>query len=120
MRIAANGNVGIGESNPAAKLAVKGDVHAQKLKVISNANWPDFVFEKGYKLPALKETVAYAQQHKHLPGVPSAADVARDGVDVGEMNRLLLQKVEELTLHLAQLQDKVEAQAKELESLKKL
>jgi hypothetical protein len=72
-------------------------------------DWSDFVFEKGYKLPALSDIEAYISANKHLPDIPSECDAIDKGVDVGEMNKLLLQKVEELTLYLIQQQKEIDA-----------
>ncbi len=99
MRIDINGNVGIGTSLPTEKLAVNGKIRAQEIKV-ENANWPDFVFAKSFKLPTLQETEKHIKEKGHLPGIPSAEEVKTNGVDLGEMNAKLLQKIEELTLHL--------------------
>jgi hypothetical protein len=105
-----SGNVGIGTTVPKAKLAVNGDLFAKKIKV-TTTDWPDFVFHDNYKLPALQEIEKYIVKHKHLPDIPSAKEVEMDGVDLGEINKKLLQKIEELTLHLIQ-------QQKDLEELK--
>ncbi|QEH40277.1 tail fiber protein [Chitinophaga sp. XS-30] len=99
--------VGIGTLNPQASLAVNGDILAKKVKVsTAAANWPDYVFKEEYKLPSLAEVEAFVTTHHHLPGVPSAAQVATDGQDIGEINRLLLQKMEEMTLYMIN-QDKI-------------
>ncbi|WP_298734896.1 hypothetical protein [uncultured Chitinophaga sp.] len=106
-----NGNVGIGTTTPGAyKLAVEGTIGARRVKV-TQAGWADFVFHPGYKLPALSEVEKYIKEHQHLPEIPSAAEVQQDGLDVGEMNKKLLQKVEELTLYLIDIK-------KELNELK--
>lgn len=98
------GNVGIGTSAPDAKLAVKGQVHAQEVKVdLLGAIAPDYVFEKNYRLMSLEEIKNYIEANKHLPEVPSAIEMEKNGLLIGEMNLLLLKKVEELTLHLIQL-----------------
>lgn len=97
-----NGTVGIGTYKTGDyRLAVDGTIGARKLKV-TQESWADFVFDKEYKLPSLQEVQHYIDQHQHLPGVPSAADVKRDGVDVGDMNQILLKKIEELTLYILQ------------------
>lgn len=108
--VGVNGNVGIGTSNPQAKLAVKGTVLAQRVKVsVAAAEWPDYVFSKNYTLPSLQEVENYINQHQHLPDMPAAAEVAKDGQDLGEMNRKLVQKVEELTLYIIDLQKRIAA-----------
>jgi hypothetical protein len=111
MRITPKGNVGIGTIDPGSyKLAVEGTIGARRLKV-TQGTWADFVFEPDYQLPPLQELETYIKTNKHLPDVPSAAEVAKDGLDVGEMNKILLQKIEELTLHLIE-------QEKEMNKLK--
>ncbi|TKC05244.1 hypothetical protein [Pedobacter frigoris] len=94
-----NGNVGIGTSSPNEKLAVNGKIRAKEIKV-ENANWPDYVFAPSYKVPTLQETEKHIKEKGHLPGIPSASEVKANGVDLGDMNAKLLQKIEELTLHL--------------------
>jgi hypothetical protein len=99
MRIANNGFVGIGTTSPTEQLSVKGKIRAQEVKV-ELTNWADFVFAKDYQLPSLAETEKHIKEFGHLPGIPSAAKVARDGIELGDMNKRLLQKIEELTLYL--------------------
>ncbi len=94
-----SGNLGIGIATPTEKLAVNGNIRAKEIKVEA-ANWPDYVFADDYQLPALDETEAYIKANRRLPGMPSAEEVESDGISLGEMNRKLLEKVEELTLHL--------------------
>ncbi|MET3877785.1 hypothetical protein [Chitinophaga sp. OAE865] len=103
LRIAANGNVGIGTDNPTVKLAVNGDIKAKRVKV-TTTDWPDYVFHPSYPLPGLMEVAEFIDAHQHLPGVPSQAEVQREGsVDVGAMNEILLKKIEELTLYMIEL-----------------
>ncbi|TKC04716.1 hypothetical protein FA048_18695 [Pedobacter polaris] len=94
-------NVGIGTTTPKEKLSVNGKIRAHEIKV-ETANWPDYVFEDDYKIASLTEIEKYIKQNKHLPEMPSAKEVEANGLQLGEMNKLLLKKVEELTLHLIQ------------------
>lgn len=92
------GNVGIGTTAPSHKLAVNGAVRAKE--VIVDSGWSDYVFAADYRLAPLSEVEAHIRAKKHLPGIPSAAEVEAQGVSVGEMQSKLLAKIEELTLHL--------------------
>ncbi|MEZ2444933.1 hypothetical protein AB6805_24570 [Chitinophaga sp. RCC_12] len=104
-----SGNIGIGTLTPNNyKLAVEGTLGARRIKVTQQANWADFVFHPEYKLPSLHEVETFITKNGHLPEIPTAADVKENGVDVGEMNKLLLQKVEELTLYLIQQQKEID------------
>ncbi|MGA6119296.1 hypothetical protein [Sphingobacterium anhuiense] len=94
--------IGIGVQNPTEKLAVNGKIRATEIKVDSGP-WPDFVFDEDYKLTPLKDVEAFIKEHKHLPGVPKAKEIEEDGLSLGEMNKILMQKVEELTLHMIRL-----------------
>jgi len=114
-----NGNVGIGTVNPTERLSVKGKIRAQEIKV-ETANWPDYVFDKDYQVPSLKETEQHIKEKGHLPGIPSAEEVKINGVDLGEMNAKLLRKIEELTLHLIDLDKKVNNLDNENKELKDL
>jgi len=116
--ITGTGNVGIGtDDTKGYKFAVNGDAIFTKIKVKANASWPDYVFEESYQLPPLAEIAAYIKTHKHLPEIPAAAEIEKDGQDVGEMNRQLLKKVEELTLYLIQQQQEHENTAKRIKVL---
>lgn len=114
------GNVGIGTIAPDAKLAVKGTVHAQEVKVDLAVPGPDYVFNDDYKLPSLEEVKAYIDKNKHLPEIPSAKEMEANGVNLGEMNMLLLKKIEELTLHMLQKEDEIKSLKSDVELLKKL
>jgi hypothetical protein len=113
------GNVGIGTVNPDQKLTVNGTVHATRLKVETTVPGPDYVFEKSYSLPTLDEVKSYIDENMHLPEVPSAKEMDAKGIDVGEMNMLLLKKVEELTLYVIELKKENDRQQIEIEKLKK-
>ena len=101
------------------KLAVNGKVIAEKITVTTFPNWPDYVFEKNFKLPTLKSVEQFIEKNGHLPNMPSAAEVQKNGIELGEMNTKLLQKVEELTLYLINQQKQIEELKKEIKSLKK-
>ena len=99
MAINVNGNVGIGTTIPDAKLAVNGTIHSKEVKV-DMSGWPDFVFKKQYDLPTLAEVEKHITEKGHLENIPSEEEVLKNGINLGEMNAKLLQKIEELTLHL--------------------
>jgi len=101
------GNVGIGTETPREKLSVNGKIRAHEIKV-ETANWPDYVFSKSYNLPTLQETENHIKEKGHLPGIPSAAEVKANGIDLGEMNAKLLQKMEEMTLHLIKMDKRIQ------------
>lgn len=103
----ANGKLGIGTTATGNyQLAVEGTMGARKVQV-KQSSWADFVFKPDYQLPLLLELESYINSNQHLPGIPSEAEVLKDGIDVGEMNKLLLQKVEELTLYIINQQKQI-------------
>jgi hypothetical protein len=104
-----SGNVGIGTTNPDQLLSVKGVVHSQVVKV-DMTGWSDFVFKPEYKLPTLASVKAYIDKNQHLPEIPSEQEITKNGLDLGEMNKLLLKKVEELTLYLIEKDKQVNEQ----------
>ena len=106
------GVVAATKTNADYKLYVEKGILAEKVKVSANANWPDYVFGKDYSLMPLKEVENYITTNNHLPEVPSAEVIAKDGLDLGKMDATLLKKVEELTLYLIE-------QSKEIQMLKK-
>ncbi|MDR2270588.1 MAG: hypothetical protein LBF27_06750 [Sphingobacterium sp.] len=119
-----NGNVGIGVDAPPEKLCVDGKILAKEIKIKTDVTVPDYVFDPSYKLPTLSSIEEYVKKHRHLPEIPSASDIQKDGVNLTEMNFALLKKVEELTLHLIAKDKKIESQedrlAKLEEQIKKL
>jgi hypothetical protein len=103
------GNVGIGTVTPDEKLTVKGKIHAEEVRVDLNVPGPDYVFEQDYQLKSLPEIQAFIKENKHLPEIPSAKEMEKNGVNLSEMNMLLLKKVEELTLHLIKQDEHLKA-----------
>lgn len=112
------GAVGIGTTNMGTyKLSVGGAIHATD--VVVETGWADYVFDRNYKLQDLSEVERQIKQDKHLPGIPSAQEVAAHGVNVGEMQAKLLAKVEELTLYMIDLKKENAELRTEVENLKK-
>ena len=105
------GYVGIGTTTPREALSVNGNIRSQQVKV-EISNWPDFVFTKEYKLPSLLEVKNYIDQNHHLPDVPSEQEVKDNGLNLGEINKTLTKKVEELTLYAIEQQNKIADQDK--------
>jgi hypothetical protein len=118
MRLTANGNLGIGTQVPPYKLTVNGTLAARKVKVTQDA-WADFVFEDHYALPTLQSVEAHIKAKKHLPGIPSAGDIAEKGMDLGDMQQKQMQKIEELTLYVIELNKKLAAQQEVITQLEK-
>lgn len=107
--VSTNGDVGVNTNQPQAKLAVNGDVLAKEVRVsIASTNWPDYVFSSEYEMMSLGELEKYINEHRHLPGVPSAAEVDERGdIDLGAMNAILLQKIEEMTLRMIEMEKRM-------------
>lgn len=117
--VTSQGKVGIGVSNPVNALDVNGKLHAREV-LIDNTGWADFVFDKSYKLPTLEEVEAHINKHSRLPEIPSEAEVKENGINVGEMQVILLQKIEELTLYVIQQQKELNEVKKENKELRTL
>ncbi|NQX41315.1 hypothetical protein HQN84_20865 [Pedobacter steynii] len=110
------GFYGIGTASPTEMLSVKGKIRAQEIKV-EMGNWPDYVFKKDYPLMTLTELDSFIKLNSHLPNMPAAKEVEKNGVDLGEMNRKLLQKIEELTLHLIEKDKQIQKLEKRMSKL---
>ncbi|GAA4314406.1 hypothetical protein GCM10023143_25240 [Compostibacter hankyongensis] len=116
MTITSAGNVGIGTISPNAKLAVNGSVSAKKITVTQNG-WPDYVFAPEYSLPSLDSLNAYLRKRRHLPDLPSAAEISKKGNDLGQTDALLLKKIEELTLYVIKLNEQQTSQQSQINVL---
>jgi uncharacterized coiled-coil protein SlyX len=116
--VSSNGNVGIGTTTPDAKLAVNGTIHTKEVKVETN-NWPDYVFKPTYKLPSLLEVKTYIEKNKHLQEMPSEQEVAKNGINLGEIVKLQTKKIEELTLYLIEQQKQMDQLKQQLNTVTK-
>jgi hypothetical protein len=113
--ITSGGNVSIGTTDPGQyKLAVEGCIGARRVKVTQQP-WADFVFEPSYVLPSIEAVEAHIREKGHLQGIPSASEIARDGLDIGDMQQKQMQKIEELTLYVIDLHKKLSQQQKIIE-----
>lgn len=108
------GKVGIGTHNPDHELTVKGKIHAEEVIVDLSVPAPDYVFEPSYELITIEELEEYIQENKHLPEVPSAKVMEENGITLGEMNMILLKKIEELTLYTIEQQKDLELSLQKL------
>jgi hypothetical protein len=103
-------------SDTAIKLSVKGTIFAKKLTVTQSL-WPDYVFTPDYKLLTLQQLETFIQKNKHLPGITAAKQVEKNGLNVGDNQAALLQKIEELTLYIIDMNKKLEQQQKQIQAL---
>ncbi|SHH87988.1 tail fiber protein [Flavobacterium defluvii] len=121
MKATQNGNIGIGTSIPDEKLTVKGKIHTQEVKVdLLGALVPDYVFENDYQLKTLEEVEKYIKENKHLPEIPSAQEIEKNGLMLAEMNMNLLKKIEEMTLYMIEMKKENEKQNEEIKKLKNI
>ncbi|MBO9675436.1 MAG: hypothetical protein J7577_18450 [Sphingobacteriaceae bacterium] len=112
------GNIGMGTLSPREKLSVNGNIRAREIKVEAT-NWPDYVFEEGYKVGTLQELESYIKINKHLPDMPGAKEIEDKGVALGEIVKMQQKKIEELTLFLIEHEHRMKEQAKILVRQKK-
>lgn len=118
-RVSANGKVQIGteETLDDYLMTIGGKVMAEGLKVQLEGEWSDYVFENDYERNSLAEIESYVQANKHLPNVPSAKEIGADGINVAEMDATLLRQIEELWLHVIDLNKEKEALEARLQNL---
>jgi len=116
IRMDKNGSVGIGTFNTSDatyRLFVETGIRTRKVTV-DQSTWPDYVFKPSYVLPPLSSVATYIRDNGHLPDMPSADSVAKNGVDLGSSQAVLLKKIEELTLYVIQQQKEIDALKKEI------
>ncbi len=114
--VKSNGNIGIGTANPTHKLAVNGTIQSKEVRVESG--WADYVFDETYRLRPLAEVEAYVKTNKHLPGIASAKEIEQNGLALGETQKKMMEKIEELTLYIIDLQKQISQLQKEQKSNK--
>jgi|GEM_PF-848407 len=100
------------------EVAVDGDIICEEVKVQTSGNWPDYVFDDDYKLMPLADLEQSIKENHHLPGIPAAAEVEENGIELGDMQKRLMEKVEELTLYVIELEKKQKSLEQELANLK--
>jgi hypothetical protein len=120
---AEQGAVGIGVNTGASipagyLLVVDGKVLSEEVKIQLSQDWPDYVFDKKYKLPSLDELKKFIASNHHLPNIPSAAEIKKNGIELGDMQKRTMEKVEELTLYILELKAEIDALKKDLQEKK--
>ncbi len=110
------GNVGIGTLNPTEKLSVNGTVRSKEI-IVEGGPWPDYVFDNNYILPGLDEVEKFIHQHNHLPNIPSAKEIEEKGQHVGEVQKRMMEKIEELTLYIIEQQKMIMQLKGQMETL---
>ena len=100
-----NGNIGIGTSTLTSKLNVNGSIRTKE--VVVETGWADYVFDKKYNLKPLEEVEKFIEQNNHLPGIPSAAEIEKNGLQLGDTQRKMMEKIEELTLYMIALKKEI-------------
>jgi hypothetical protein len=118
--VSGSGQVGINTTNLATgyELSVNGQVICEELVVEVSGNWPDYVFADDYKPMPIEELEAAIKRDKRLPGVPSAAEVEKKGLSVGQMQKQMMEKIEELTLYIIDQDRQIKAQRDEIRELR--
>lgn len=120
-----NGKLGVGDGITANdlhsyKLAVKGNIIAEGITIKPYSTWPDYVFDSSYKLTPLSAVKDFIKTNKHLPGIPSAREIAeKKAVEILDMNIKLLEKIEELYLHIIKKEEEMETLKKQITELEK-
>ncbi len=116
MSFRGDGRVGILTTNPANgyALSVDGKIICEELRVQLSGAWPDYVFQDQYQLPSLQIVENYIRTNKHLPGIPAATQIEKEGLDMGDMQKRMMEKIEELTLYIIQQQKEIDLLKKQM------
>lgn len=119
--ISIQGNVGIGTKNAQGyKLAVGGGIIAESVKVKLQTEWPDYAFDENYRILTLPEIEKFVKDHRHLPDIPSADEIKKEGLDLGILNAKMLKKIEDLTLILIEKDKQLKTQEERISRLEML
>lgn len=113
-------NFGTGLHPNGYRFSIEGNVIATGFTTQSVANWPDYVFEKNYRLRSLNEVNEFIRANKHLPGIPSAAEIEKEGLELTDISKRLMEKVEELTLYILQQQEQIDELKKLVQPQRKI
>jgi hypothetical protein len=124
-RLNTDGRIFIGSITPTLlnaawgySLYVTDGILTERLRVLTKNNWADYVFDEKYKLMPLRQLEAYIVKNKHLPNIPAAAEIEKNGIEAAEMFTKTMEKVEELTLYMIDMQKQIDALKKENQTLK--
>jgi hypothetical protein len=109
--------IGTDTPKPGYELSVNGQIVCEDILVQDSASWPDYVFDDDYPLRPLDELEAHLKQHRHLPGIPTAAAIEQAGFSLGDMQKRMMEKIEELTLYVIDQNKKLAAQEERLRQL---
>jgi len=107
-------NVGIGTDNPTYKLSVNGNIRSKE--VVVESGWADYVFEKSYSLRPIAELERFISENKHLPNIPTAKEIEEKGLNLGDLQKKMMEKIEELTLYIIQQQKEIDVLKKAISS----
>ncbi len=108
-------NVGIGTNNPTYKLSVNGNIRSKE--VIVETGWADYVFDEKYELLQLVDVEKYIQKYRHLPNIPSAVEIEKNGLQLGDTQKKMMEKIEELTLYMIEANEQIKNSKKQIEIL---
>ncbi len=111
MSFRGDGRIGIWTTAPAIgyALSVNGKIICEELKVQLSGSWPDYVFSDRYPLMPIGQVESFIKTNRHLPGIPDAAQMEKEGLSIGEMQKKMMEKIEELTLYIIQQQKEIDA-----------